>query len=82
MRKFRGEEVKRELERRNILVKARERTRSDVRRKRGVPFDRFGELAEEVSAAYKNPEEVVASCELAGIAKKVAAFRAIGIIKG
>jgi len=53
-----------------------------VRRKRGVPFDRFGELAEEVSAAYKNPEEVVASCELAGIAKKVAAFRAIGIIKG
>ena len=80
MRKFRGEEVKRELERRNILVKARERTRSE--RRRGVPFDRFGELAEEVSAAYKNPEEVVASCELAGIAKKVAAFRAIGIIKG
>jgi len=82
MRRFRGEDVKRDLERRNIMVKARERTRSDVRRKRGVPFDRFGELAEEVSAAYKNPEEVVESCEIAGIARKVAAFRAIGIIKG
>jgi RNA-splicing ligase RtcB len=50
--------------------------------KRGVPFDRYGELAEEVAAAYKDPEVVVRSCEVAGIARKVAAFRPIAVIKG
>jgi len=63
-------------------VKARERTKGDVRMKRGVPFDRYGELAEEVAAAYKDPEVVVRSCEVAGIARKVAAFRPIVVIKG
>lgn len=82
MRKYRGSEVKAELAKRNIIVKTRERTKRDVRKKRGVQFDRYGELAEEVSAAYKDPEVVVRSCEVSGIAKKVAAFRAIGVIKG
>jgi tRNA-splicing ligase RtcB len=82
MRKYRGSDVKEALEKRNIIVKARERSKRDVRMKRGVPFDRYGELAEEVSAAYKDPEVVVRSCEVAGIAKKVAAFRPIAVIKG
>jgi tRNA-splicing ligase RtcB len=82
MRKYRGSEVKDALAKKNILVKARERTKRDVRKKRGVPFDRYGELAEEVSAAYKDPEVVVQSCEVSGIAKKIAAFRAIAVIKG
>ena len=82
MRKYKGSEVKEALERRNIVVKARERSKGDVRRKRGIPFDRYGELAEEVSAAYKDPEVVLRSCEVAGIAKKVAAFRPIAVIKG
>ncbi|HUV02216.1 MAG TPA: RtcB family protein [Desulfobacteria bacterium] len=82
MRQYRGSEVKESLAKQNILVKARERTKRDVRKKRGVPFDKYGELAEEVSAAYKDPEVVVQSCEASGIAKKVAAFRAIAVIKG
>jgi tRNA-splicing ligase RtcB len=82
MRKYRGSDVKEALEKRNIIVKARERSKRDVRMKRGVLFDRYGELAEEVSAAYKDPEVVVRSCEVAGIAKKVAAFRPIAVIKG
>lgn len=82
MRKYRGSEVREELAKRNIIVKTRERRKRDVRRKRGIPFDKYGELAEEVSAAYKDPEVVVRSCEVSGIAKKVAAFRGIGVIKG
>ena len=82
MRQYRGSEVKAELAKRNITVKTRERTKRDVRKKRGIQFDKYGELAEEVSAAYKDPEVVVQSCEVSGIAKKVAAFRAIGVIKG
>lgn len=82
MKKYRGSEVKEALEKRNIIVRARERSTRDVRMKRGVAFDKYGELAEEVSAAYKDPEVVVRSCEVAGIAKKVAAFRPIAVIKG
>lgn len=82
MRQYSGAEVKAALEKRQILVRARERTKGDVRMKRGVPFDRYGELAEEVAAAYKDPEVVVQSCEVAGIARRVAAFRAIAVIKG
>jgi RNA-splicing ligase RtcB len=82
MRKYRGIEVREELAKRNIMVKARERSKRDMRRKRGIPFDKYGELAEEVAAAYKDPEVVVRSCEVSGIAKKVAAFRAIGVVKG
>lgn len=82
MRKYRGSDVKAELAKRNIVVKARERSKRDVRKKKGIPFDKYGELAEEVAAAYKDPEVVVRSCEVSGIAKKVAAFRPIGVIKG
>jgi RNA-splicing ligase RtcB len=82
MRKYRGIEVRDELAKRDIIVKARERSKRDVRKKKGIPFDKYGELAEEVAAAYKDPEVVVRSCEVAGIAKRVAAFRAIGVIKG
>jgi len=82
MRQYRGEEVRDELAKRGILVKVRERSKRDVRKKRGIQFDKYGELAEEVSAAYKDPEAVIHSCELSGIARKVAAFRAIGVIKG
>ncbi len=82
MRKYRGSEVREELAKRNIIVKTRERRKRDVRRKRDIPFDKYGELAEEVAAAYKDPEVVIRSCEVSGIAKRVAAFRAIGVIKG
>ena len=41
MRKYRGSEVKAELAKRNIIVKTRERTKRDVRKKRGVQFDRY-----------------------------------------
>jgi len=83
MRKYRGIEVKEELAKRNIIVKTRERTKRDVRRKKkGIPFDKYGELAEEVAAAYKDPEVVIRSCEVSGIAKRVAAVRGIGVIKG
>ncbi len=82
MRKYRGIEVKEELAKRNIIVKTRERTKRDVRKKKGIPFDKYGELAEEVAAAYKDPEVVIRSCEVSGIAKRVAAVRGIGVIKG
>jgi tRNA-splicing ligase RtcB len=82
MRKYRGGEVRDELAKRGVMVKARERSKRDVRKKRGISFDKYGELAEEVAAAYKDPEVVVRSCEVAGIARKVAAFRPIGVIKG
>ena len=82
MRKYRGGEVRDELAKRGVMVKARERSKRDVRKKRGISFDKYGELAEEVAAAYKDPEVVVRSCEVAGIARKVAAFRPIGGIKG
>lgn len=84
MKKYRGSEVKEALTKKNILVKVKDRTKRDVRRKRGkgIQSDKYGELAEEVAAAYKDPEVIVRSCEVAGIAKKIAAFRAIGLIKG
>ncbi len=75
---YRGIEVKKDLESRGIAVKVRETTR----KQRNGQFDRYGELAEEASGAYKDPEVVVDCCETTGIGKKVAAFRAIGVIKG
>ncbi len=78
MKIYRGSEIKKELESNGIVVKCRERTKKP----RKGPFDRYGELAEEAHGAYKNPEVVVSCCEETGIGKKVAAFRAIGIIKG
>jgi tRNA-splicing ligase RtcB len=39
-------------------------------------------LAEEAPLAYKDVDEVVATCEHAGLAKRVARLRPIGVVKG
>jgi tRNA-splicing ligase RtcB len=39
-------------------------------------------LAEEAPTAYKDVHEVVASCQRAGLARRVARLRPIGVIKG
>ena len=38
-------------------------------------------LAEEAPFAYKDVDEVVATCELAGLARRVARLRPLGVIK-
>jgi tRNA-splicing ligase RtcB len=39
-------------------------------------------LAEETPAAYKDVDEVVMTCERAGLARRVARLRPVGVIKG
>ena len=39
-------------------------------------------LAEEAPVAYKDVDEVVASCERAGLARRVARLRPVGVVKG
>ena len=39
-------------------------------------------LAEEAPFAYKDVDEVVATCEGAGLAKRVARLRPVGVVKG
>jgi len=39
-------------------------------------------LAEEAPFAYKDVDEVVATCEGAGLAKRVARLRPMGVVKG
>ncbi|MGB8022295.1 MAG: RtcB family protein [Candidatus Nanopelagicales bacterium] len=39
-------------------------------------------LAEEAPLAYKDVDEVVASCEAAGLARRVARLRPVGVVKG
>ena len=39
-------------------------------------------LAEEAPAAYKDVDEVVATCERAGLARRVAFLRPVGVVKG
>ncbi len=41
-----------------------------------------GTMAEEMPHAYKDVAEVVETMDLAGISKKVARFRPVGVIKG
>jgi tRNA-splicing ligase RtcB len=41
-----------------------------------------GTLAEEMPAAYKNVSDVVGVMDRAGIARKVARLRPLGVIKG
>jgi len=62
----RGEQLKQELEARNIAVRAKG----------------FKTLAEEAPQAYKDVNRVVEVCHNAGISKKVARLRPIGVIKG
>ncbi|MDR5683751.1 MAG: RtcB family protein [Armatimonadota bacterium] len=66
VRELRGVDVASVLERRGILVRAQNR----------------GLLAEEASEAYKDVAEVVEVCHGAGISRKVARMRPIGVVKG
>ena len=65
-REVRGDELRRELEERGIVV-------------RGASTKG---LAEEAPLAYKDVEQVVAIVERAGLATRVAQLRPIGVIKG
>jgi tRNA-splicing ligase RtcB len=61
-----GRDIAAELEKRGIIV------RGATRRT----------INEEISEAYKDVADVVDACELAGISRKVAQLRPIGVIKG
>jgi tRNA-splicing ligase RtcB len=65
-RSVRGEQLKRQMEQRGIIVKAVS----------------MSGLAEEAGFAYKNISDVVETVDRAGITKKVAELRPIGNIKG
>jgi len=65
-RQVRGEQLRRQLETAGIEVRA---------------ISARG-LAEEAPAAYKDVDEVVASCEQAGLARRVARLRPVGVVKG
>ena len=65
-RQVKGEELRRKLEADGIAVRATS-TRG---------------LAEETPVAYKDVDEVVASCERAGLARRVARLRPLGVVKG
>jgi tRNA-splicing ligase RtcB (3'-phosphate/5'-hydroxy nucleic acid ligase) len=65
-RQVRAGELRRELRRLGISVRA--------------PSDRG--LVEEAPAAYKDVDEVVATCERAGLARRVARLRPLGVVKG
>jgi tRNA-splicing ligase RtcB len=65
-RKIRGESLRAELEKRGIAVRA----------------GSMAGLAEEAPAAYKDVEQVVDVVAAAGIAKKVARLKPVGVIKG
>jgi tRNA-splicing ligase RtcB (3'-phosphate/5'-hydroxy nucleic acid ligase) len=64
-RRIRGESLRRELEARGI----------------GVRSHSMRALAEEAPASYKDVDEVVGTCERAGLARRVARLRPIGVIK-
>jgi tRNA-splicing ligase RtcB len=65
-RRIQGGELRSQLERAGIAVRAGSM--------RG--------LAEEAPFAYKDVDEVVATCEGAGLARRVARLRPIGVVKG
>jgi len=65
-RQVRGGQLRHELEARGIAVRAASA--------RG--------LAEEAPVAYKDVDEVVATCERAGLARRVARLRPLGVLKG
>jgi len=66
LHEVRGEQLQRELGERGIIVQAKG----------------YKTLAEEAPSAYKDVDEVVDVCHNAGISKKVAKMRPIGVIKG
>jgi tRNA-splicing ligase RtcB len=63
---------------------ARGRHLVEEMRERGVVVmaSSHGTIAEEMPEAYKDVSEVVDAVELAGLAKKVARLRPLGVIKG
>ena len=65
-RQVQGSELRRQLQSKGIAVRARSA--------RG--------LAEEAPVAYKDVDEVVATCERAGLARRVARLRPLGVVKG
>ena len=65
-RMLKGRDLQGELRQRGILVRARG----------------WASLAEEASVAYKDVAEVVAVCDRAGLSRKVARLRPLGVIKG
>lgn len=65
-RRWRGADLRRELEQAGVTVRALSA--------RG--------LAEEAPDAYKDVDEVVATCERAGLARRVARLRPLGVVKG
>ncbi len=66
LRQFRGERVARELQKRQILVRAAS----------------WRVVAEEAPQVYKDVDEVVRVCQEAGIAKIVARLVPVGVVKG
>jgi tRNA-splicing ligase RtcB len=66
IKKVQGAELRRQLEGAGVMVRAGSM--------RG--------LAEEAPFAYKDVDDVVATCEGAGLAKRVARLRPIGVVKG
>lgn len=66
MKLFRGEQLKRDLEKQQIFVKGHS----------------WKGLAEEAPLSYKNPDEVVAVTHSAGIGQIVAKLRPMGVVKG
>ena len=66
VKKARGRQIYKELEAKGVLVRA----------------SSYGTMAEEMPEAYKNVEDVVDAVHGAGISKKVAKLRPLGVIKG
>lgn len=66
LRQYRGEEVKKVLAQKGILVRSAS----------------WKVLAEEAPGVYKDVDEVVRVCQAAGIAKIVARMRPLGVVKG
>jgi tRNA-splicing ligase RtcB (3'-phosphate/5'-hydroxy nucleic acid ligase) len=66
LRSVRGEALRGELEKEGVAVRARS----------------WRGLAEEAPVAYKDVEEVVSACERAGLARRVARLRPLGVVKG
>jgi tRNA-splicing ligase RtcB len=66
LRNWRGEQIKSELESRNIFIKSAS----------------WKGIAEEAPGAYKDIDEVVDVSDKAGIGRKVARLKPIGVIKG
>ncbi|HZD01465.1 MAG TPA: RtcB family protein [Actinomycetes bacterium] len=65
-RHVRGQQLRAELRQAGVQVRA----------------DSDRGLAEETPAAYKDVDEVVATCQQAGLARRVARLRPVGVIKG